>query len=99
MYAIIFDRAAEIIRESGRGPVAFASLIVLVLGIVGAYLFRNVGEKLRLAAFAMVIVGLLGLFTLATTSTIPFDNRGDSNSNTPRVPEGDLCAIRGLGSC
>jgi hypothetical protein len=51
MYEIFFDRAAWIIHEAGRGPVAFASLIVLVLGIVlgivGAYLFRNAAEKLK----------------------------------------------------
>jgi hypothetical protein len=42
-----------------------------VLGIVGAFLFRNVAGKLKLAAFTMITGGLLGLFIIASIQTIP----------------------------
>jgi hypothetical protein len=80
----LFDKAADIIRAV-QNPWGLAALIVLVLGIVGAYFFRIATEKLKLAAFAMIIAGLLGLFIFARSS-------GDSNNNTDRIPEAETCA-------
>ena len=67
----IFDKAPDIIREAAQSPLGLASLIVLVLGVVGAFLFRNVAGKLKLAAFAMITGGLLGLFIFASNPKPP----------------------------
>jgi hypothetical protein len=66
----LFDKVPDIIGAV-RSPLGLASLIVLVLGLVGAFLFRNVPGILKLPAFAMITVGLLGLFIVASNSTRP----------------------------
>jgi tetratricopeptide (TPR) repeat protein len=67
----LLDKAPDIISKAAESPLGLASLIVLVLGIVGAFLFRNVAGKLKLAAFAMITSGLLGLFIFASNPKPP----------------------------
>jgi ABC-type branched-subunit amino acid transport system permease subunit len=62
------DKVPEIIDKAAQS-LALASLSVLVLGALGFLLFRNATGKLKLAAFAMMTAGLLGLFTFAANST------------------------------
>jgi hypothetical protein len=51
------DKAPDIIDKAAQSPLGLAALSVLVLGIVGAFLFRNAAGKLKLAAFAMITGG------------------------------------------
>jgi high-affinity Fe2+/Pb2+ permease len=62
------DKASGIIRESAQSPLGLVALSVLVLGIVGAFLFRNAAGKLKLAAFAMITAGLLGVIAFVFVS-------------------------------
>ena len=58
------DKAPDIIDKAAQSPWGLAALSVLVLGIVGAFLFRNAAGKLKLAAFAMITGGFFGLIAL-----------------------------------
>jgi tetratricopeptide (TPR) repeat protein len=78
------DKVPAIIREAAQSPLALASLIVLVLGGVVAYLFRNTAGRQQLLAFAMIIVGLLGLFAFA--SNLPKPNNHESGQAKPDIP-------------
>jgi hypothetical protein len=81
-----FDKAPDIIDKAAQSPLALASLIVLVLGVVGAFLFRNVAGKLKLAAFAMITGGLLGLFIFASNPKAP-PSLPQLDSNSPEKTE------------
>src|ERR1700730_1162049 len=66
-----FDKASDIIREAGQSRLALASLIVVVLGLVVAFLFRNDSGKLKLAAFTSFLGFLVFVVVLASNSTKP----------------------------
>jgi tetratricopeptide (TPR) repeat protein len=69
------DKVPAIIGKAAQSPLGLASLIVLVLGALGGFLFWNAAGRLRLLAFAMITGGLLGLFIFASNST-KIDNPG-----------------------
>jgi len=58
------DKAPDIIDKAAQSPLGLAALSVLVLGIVGAFLFRNAAGKLKLAAFAMITGSFFGFMAL-----------------------------------
>jgi hypothetical protein len=58
------DKAPDIIDKAAQSPLGLAALSVLVLGIIGAFLFRNAAGKLKLAAFAMITGGFFGFMAL-----------------------------------
>jgi hypothetical protein len=60
----LLDKAPDIIDKAAQSPLDLAALSVLVLGIVGAFLFRNAAGKLKLAAFAMITGGFFGFMAL-----------------------------------
>lgn len=49
-----------IIREAAKSPLGVTALIVLVLGVVVVILFKDAGERYRLAAFVLLLLGLAG---------------------------------------
>jgi hypothetical protein len=75
-----------------------ASLIVLVLGIVGVFLFRNAAGKLKLAAFAMITAGLLGV--IAFVFVVPSNSRlnqslpQNDKNNPERTALGKQAAVK-----
>jgi hypothetical protein len=75
-----FDKGPDIIDKAAQSPLALASLIVLVLGVAGSLLFRNVAGILKLAAFTMITGGLLGLFIFASNPKPPPSLPPDKNS-------------------
>ncbi|HEY4846525.1 MAG TPA: tetratricopeptide repeat protein [Methylocella sp.] len=82
----LFDKAPDIISKAAQNPLGLASLIVLVLGILGAFLFRNAAGNLKLLAFAMITAGLLGLFLFASNST-KIDNPGPKPISPEQVEQ------------
>lgn len=87
----IIGKAPEIIDKAAQSQLALFSLIVIVLGIVAAFLFRNTTGRLLLAAFTSFLGFLVFVVVLASISTNPVKPSGDSNSKTDRIPEAETC--------
>lgn len=50
---------ADVIARAAESPLGVISLLIIVLGLVAVLLFRNSGGRIRLAAFGMLILGLM----------------------------------------
>jgi tetratricopeptide (TPR) repeat protein len=89
----LFDKAPDIIGKAAQSPLGLASLIVLILGALGGFLFWNAAEKLRLLALAMITGGLLGLFIFASNST-----KIDNPESKPKISPEQTEQIRNQGA-
>jgi tetratricopeptide (TPR) repeat protein len=67
----LFGKASDIIHEAGQSPLALASLGVLILGALGFLFFRDATAKFKLAAFATITIGFIGLFVYANNPVRP----------------------------
>jgi hypothetical protein len=77
----LFDKAPDIIGKAAQSPLGLVALSVLVLGIVGVFLFRNAAGKVKLAAFAVITGGFLGFLALVVAFA--------SNPNPALIPPPD----------
>lgn len=78
--ASILDKAPAIIEASAKSPLALAALIILVLGFLAFFYFRDAKESTRTAIFVMIGLGAFTLLTWIVTQgmspTLPQEGGG-----------------------
>ena len=90
----LFESAPAIIQQAAASRLGIFALMIIVLGVLGFFYFREASEKARLTSFLMLFVGCAAFGFAVTRETPPAPAPAPASASSP-APSAS-CSVSGV---